>query len=183
MLAPAECQSIAISYPMDRVQTIEDTRHARLLLLLREFDTIQAFADRIERAHAQVSQWKNRSKRANGRVSTIDSDSARWIEGKTGKPRGWMDQPTAEAVTTLALLRPTGAGAPPLLAEEPRATYPSLSIAVEQLGSAMSHTMPDDVREDLADALAKLARRKGAPHDREMVLTLLKRAARSGGEA
>jgi hypothetical protein len=162
------------------VQTIEDTRHARLLLLLREFDTIQAFADKIERAHAQVSQWKNRSKRANGRVSTIDSDSARWIEGKTGKPRGWMDQPIVE-VTSLSMLRTTNT-VTHHVAEQPRAPYPSITTAVDQLGGAMSQPMSDEVREDIADALSKLARRKGSQHDREMVLALLERArqTRSG---
>lgn len=98
LIAPREWPSIAERYEMPIVRTIEEIRHARLMQLLEseDFPTIQAFADRIERSHAQVSQWKNRSKRKNKAgevigVSNIDSDSARLIESKTNKPTGWMD--------------------------------------------------------------------------------------------
>lgn len=99
MLAPREWSSIAARYQMCPVRTIEEIRHARLLQLLEDkerYPTIQALADAIERSHAQVSQWKNRSERRNKDgevvgVSNIESASARWIEQKTGKPTGWMD--------------------------------------------------------------------------------------------
>lgn len=79
------------------MRTIEDIRRARLMQLLEmsEFPTIQSLADRIERSHAQVSQWKNRSARKGGGVSNIDSSSARHIEKKVGKPVGWMDNDPA----------------------------------------------------------------------------------------
>lgn len=107
-LAPRECHSIASSYLIRSVRTIEEIRHARLMDLLGEFPTIQALADRIERSHAQVSQWKNRSVRKNKKgevvgVSNIDSDSARWIESKTGKPVGWMDNEISATSVTIAL--------------------------------------------------------------------------------
>jgi len=83
---------------MANVRTIEQIRHARLLELLTQpdFPTIQSLADKIERSHAQVSQWKNRSVRRDKDgnttgVSNIDSASARAIESATGKPPGWMD--------------------------------------------------------------------------------------------
>jgi hypothetical protein len=82
---------------MRAVRTIEEIRHARLLQLLEhpDFPTIQALADKIERSHAQVSQWKNKSERRSKGVvtgvSNIDSASARWIESKVGKATGWMD--------------------------------------------------------------------------------------------
>lgn len=97
-LALREFHFIARRYEILRVRTIEETRHARLLQLLKspEFHTVQALATKLDRSHAQVSQWKTRSKRRNEAgevtgVSNIDSASARWIEERTGKPRGWMD--------------------------------------------------------------------------------------------
>lgn len=101
-VASREWQLIAHRYPIEPVKTIDEIRYARLLelLALPDFRTIQAFADRIERSHSQVSQWKNRTPRKNkeGQViglSNIDSDSARHIEAKAGKPRGWMDNDPA----------------------------------------------------------------------------------------
>ncbi len=73
------------------MKTIEEIRHARLLELIEQFPTLQALADSLGRKAAQVSQWKNRYKRSTGGVHNIDSDSARNIELKLGKPRGWMD--------------------------------------------------------------------------------------------
>lgn len=97
-LAPCEFSFIAPRYEIRVVRTIEDIRHARLLQLLAEprFRTIQDLANLLEKSHAQVSQWKNRSYRRNkqGEVvgqSNIDSISARTIEERTGKERGWMD--------------------------------------------------------------------------------------------
>jgi hypothetical protein len=77
------------------MKTIDEIRHERLFLLLKEYPTVQALADKIERNASQVSQWKNRSKRATGTHASIDSDSARHIEQRTGKPRGWMDNDPA----------------------------------------------------------------------------------------
>ena len=55
-------------------------------------------------------------------------------------------------------------------------TYPgpqSLAAALETLGIALAANMPDDVRDDVADALAKLARRRGADRDQVAVAALL----------
>jgi hypothetical protein len=75
------------------MKTIEEIRHARLLQLLElpQFPTIQSLADAIERSHAQLSQWKNKSKRSTGGFAIIDSASARYFEAKLGLPVGWMD--------------------------------------------------------------------------------------------
>ena len=69
------------------MKTIEEIRHARLLELLEsgEYPTLQALADVLERKQAQVSQWKNRSKRTGGGTCNIDNDSARHIERMTGR--------------------------------------------------------------------------------------------------
>lgn len=88
---------IATRYQIRAVRTIEDIRHARLLQLLDEpgIGGVQGLADKLGRTYAQISQWKNRSARKKKGVivgvSNIDSDSARYIEGKCKKPVGWMD--------------------------------------------------------------------------------------------
>lgn len=60
------------------------------------------------------------------------------------------------------------AAAPPV-----RSQPPTIAQAVEILATALAAEMRDEVREDVADALAKLARRKGSGHDRLQVLHLL----------
>lgn len=92
-LALREWISLAGRYQMRAVRTIEEIRHARLLQLLEmpEYSSVQALADKLERSNAQISQWKNRSKRKGGGLSNITSESARYIEHKVGKPTGWMD--------------------------------------------------------------------------------------------
>lgn len=89
--------------------------------------------------------------------------AARGIEKRLGMPARWLDQ---AAVDTAA---------PVLRAAEPSPQYggPSLSEALEVLGMALARDMPADVRQDVADALAKLAARKGLQRHQEELLTLL----------
>lgn len=75
------------------MQTIEEVRRARLVMLEHEFGGQAALAEKIGKSPAQISQWKNASVSANGRERAMSSDSARELEEKTGKPRGWMDAP------------------------------------------------------------------------------------------
>jgi transcriptional regulator with XRE-family HTH domain len=49
----------------------------------------------------------------------------------------------------------------------------SLAQALEVLGMALAADMPDDVRQDAADLLAKLAHRRGAARHQEELLALL----------
>ena len=79
------------------MQTIEETRRSRLALLEVEAGSQTALAESIGKSPAQVSQWKNASVSTSGRERAMSSDIAREIEHKRGKPRGWMDQPTAPA--------------------------------------------------------------------------------------
>lgn len=53
----------------------------------------------------------------------------------------------------------------------------TLQTALEVLGAALAHRMPSDVREDIADALSKLARREGKYRDQEEVLRLIEQRA------
>lgn len=73
---------------------IEDIRRARLDLLINEFGSVAALAQRLDRQPAQVSQWRNASiDTKSGKPRYMKSETARRIESLTGKPDGWMDQP------------------------------------------------------------------------------------------
>lgn len=80
------------------MKTVEETRHERLLMLRDEYGTVAALAKKLEKSYTQVSQWINRSvSTRNGQPRSINSESAREIEIKTNKPRGWMDQPVTQS--------------------------------------------------------------------------------------
>lgn len=60
-----------------------------------------------------------------------------------------------------------------------------LGEALEVLGSELAEDMPDDIRQDAADLLAKLAHRRGEPRHQQELLTLLttsRPASRNGTE-
>jgi len=77
----------------DVMDTIEEIRRKRLLLLLNEYGSNVALANVTNKSDAQISQWINKSPDSKtGRPRAINSDSAREIELATGKPIGWMDQ-------------------------------------------------------------------------------------------
>lgn len=50
---------------------------------------------------------------------------------------------------------------------------PTLEQALAVIGQALSSTMDADLRDDVADAMRKLALREGSPRDQKMVLHLL----------
>lgn len=76
------------------MQTIDDTRHERLLQLIEEHRTQAALAKVIGKSPAQISQWVNRSPNSKtGKPRVMDSATARDIERACGKPQGWMDSP------------------------------------------------------------------------------------------
>ena len=66
------------------------------------------------------------------------------------------------------MVEPSAAPAP-----GPSAIPDSLAQALEVIGIALAAEMPDDVRQDVADLLAKLAHRKGAARHQEELLSLL----------
>jgi hypothetical protein len=73
--------------------TIDEIRHRNLLLILEhERGSVQAVATKVGKAHAQISQLKNRNRHSNSqRVRTIGDDMARELEAAYELPRGWMD--------------------------------------------------------------------------------------------
>lgn len=77
---------------MRHMRTVADIRHANLLTLLGRYDTLQAFADAVERSSAQISQQKNRSTHSTlRRPRAMGDELARHIESRLGLPPGWMD--------------------------------------------------------------------------------------------
>lgn len=58
----------------------------------------------------------------------------------------------------------------------PPSDPPSITQALEVLGIELARDMPTEVREDVADALAKLAHRKGQDREQSEVLRLLQQA-------
>ena len=78
------------------MQTIEEIYRARLLLLASEAGSQRKLAEKLERSPSQVNQWINGAKDSKtGKPRSLDKSTARYIEKKTGKPEGWMDQPLA----------------------------------------------------------------------------------------
>lgn len=85
---------ISVLLKNENVELIEEIRRCRLLLLISEYGTIAALAQKLDRQPSQVSQWKNASiDNKSQKPRSMKSETARWIEEKTGKPVGWMDQP------------------------------------------------------------------------------------------
>lgn len=79
-----------------KMKTVEETRHDRLLMLRDEFGSVAELAKKLNKSYAQVSQWVNRSvSTRNGQPRSMNSETVRDVEIKTGKPRGWMDHPVS----------------------------------------------------------------------------------------
>ncbi|WP_245190644.1 S24 family peptidase [Kingella negevensis] len=76
------------------MKTIEETYRERLILLVKEFGSQQALAEIIDKSTSQISQWLTGAPDSKtGKPRSMKSDTAREIEAKVGKPRGWFDQP------------------------------------------------------------------------------------------
>jgi len=78
------------------MNTAEEIRRYRLALLEKEFGSQVELANKIGKSPAQISQWKNASKysgeNSKGRRA-MSRKTARYIEDRTNKPYGWMDEP------------------------------------------------------------------------------------------
>lgn len=110
----------------------------------------------LRRSPSQVSQWLSGYR-------TITEESAREIERNARKPERWLDGDLAARDGQLTVHEP-----PP-----PYYGRLGLASALEVLGLALARDMPAEQREDIADALAKLARRQGSARDQGLVLTLI----------
>lgn len=78
----------------ESMKTIDEIRKENLGILVKTYGGVGKLADVLERSSSQVSQWLNSSKAsASGKPRRFNSDSARYIEDKCGKPEGWLDTP------------------------------------------------------------------------------------------
>ncbi|MFD2755690.1 S24 family peptidase [Comamonas terrae] len=80
------------------MQSVDVTRRENLGLLIKEAGSQAALSEIIGKAPAQISQWLNASANSRtGKPRVMSNAIAREIETKTGKPIGWMDQPSPSA--------------------------------------------------------------------------------------
>lgn len=87
------------------MDTIEETRRKRLEILIGEYGSLTELADILfPMSNSQISQWRNASPNSKSRrPGAMGSDSARYIEDKTKKPVGWMDQPVLSEMESLLM--------------------------------------------------------------------------------
>lgn len=72
--------------------TNDEVRRYRLDLLVTEFGGVGKLATILDKSTSQVSQWRNASPNSKtGKPRAMNDDTARFIENRTGKPRGWLD--------------------------------------------------------------------------------------------
>ena len=99
-IAIAEFQSLARAYPIVGVHTIDETRRARLGILIERYGSIAELNIRLDlaRTDATLSQVRNQSAHSKtGMPRTMGDALARKIEEKLGLERGWMDTPPTYA--------------------------------------------------------------------------------------
>lgn len=138
--------------------TVAEMRRANLKTLVDSAGGQAAVAARLDVTPAQINQWIKASPDSKtGKPRTIGDDSARRLETLFERPPGWMDHDHS---------RDQAAGP-----AQPSAT--TLPQALERLGVALAAGLPDDVRQDAADLLAKLAHRRGAERHQGELLALL----------
>lgn len=83
-------------YAMWGMQTVFETRRARLRMLIKKYGTIAALNEALglEKTNARLSQIKNASIRSDrGTPYEMGDPTAREIEEKLGLEIGWMDTP------------------------------------------------------------------------------------------
>lgn len=113
LLAPGQFSLLAGRYPMAAMKTIEEIRHANLMLILAEMadqdgerGAIQRLASAMGRSHSHVSQLKTRAPHSNTKKArNIGPAMARLIEKAAQKERGWLDaEHTGAAAITSQML-------------------------------------------------------------------------------
>lgn len=142
--------------------------------------------ERIARGWSQI-ELAEKAKVSQGTIGNVESGTrkqprdllkiaaalgvrAEWLQDGE-EPKASTLEAHAKSITTLTAELTTAPGQVPTAPTAQAA--PTLEQALEALGIALAVDMPDEVREDVADALTKLARRKGQHRDQQQVLQLL----------
>jgi hypothetical protein len=87
-----EYRSFALCDQISRMKTCHEVRKEQLAALVRELGSVKLVADLIAKSETQVRQWLNASKDSRtGKPRGISDDMARFIEEKTEKEVGWLD--------------------------------------------------------------------------------------------
>ena len=95
------------------MKDIDLLRRENIATLQRELGSAKALAELLERDESQVSQWKQGSKNSGtGRPRGMRSETARYIEERTGKARGWLDRDHAPQTPSITMVYPDGLTAP-----------------------------------------------------------------------
>jgi hypothetical protein len=103
----------------------------------------------------------------------ISASNGRLTNGTLGRIRGTGENTKLSQVEELAQVfgvEPHALLAPDLM---PSIAAPTLQAAVARIAKTLAQDMPDDIRQDAADLLAKMALRHGAPRQQEELASLL----------
>ncbi len=74
------------------MKTIDDIRRENISILVKECGSIAKLALLLDRSNSQVSQLKNGAKDSKtGKPRGMHDSTARYIEEKCGKQKGWLD--------------------------------------------------------------------------------------------
>lgn len=74
------------------MKLIDDIRRDNLAEIAGSLGGPAALARLLDRTESQVSQWINGSLLPSGKRRGMKSETARWIEQKTGQVPGWLDR-------------------------------------------------------------------------------------------
>jgi hypothetical protein len=98
-----------------KMEFIDDIRRKNLSALAAEVGGAATLSRLLEREESQVSQWINGSPLPSGKKRGMRSATARWIEERTGKRQGWLDErhDAAAAYTVTGPIQAAYADKPP----------------------------------------------------------------------
>jgi SOS-response transcriptional repressor LexA len=92
---------LALGYLIRRMKMIDDIRRENMAALAKEVGGVAALAEKLGRTEAQISQWIHGSLLPSGKRRGMRSETARFIEQRTGKPLGWLDTDHTQSATAV----------------------------------------------------------------------------------
>jgi hypothetical protein len=83
------------------MKTVAEIRRENLRACANKLGGVNYLAQAVEKSYAQISQWINASKDSKTKKPRgLSDDSARYLEKKLGKPRGWLDADHQFSITS-----------------------------------------------------------------------------------